>query len=213
MAGPHRRSAEPLVRDLKGCGTVRCHPALSCGNAWQLTGSNYRGQSRRFYRPLSFQTGHMPLTSAYALQGVVPGRLRPLVLGDGELTRATDRNVPGHGRRSRSGYADRLSGSPATGLRVPETVSHLCDPGVLMNQPAEPVSPHDAYGSPQQADAHVQRAGPASGAGRRRLKGLMLAVQTSFAGLRNCPQAMWIAVGGSAPYAAGVPWRPERTRP
>ena len=36
---------------MKGCDTVRCHPALNCRNVWQLTSSNYRGQSRRFYSP------------------------------------------------------------------------------------------------------------------------------------------------------------------
>ena len=34
---------------------------------WQVLGSNQRRLSRRFYRPLSFCTSHMPLTSTYVL--------------------------------------------------------------------------------------------------------------------------------------------------
>jgi len=44
---------------------------------WQVLGSNQRRLSRRFYRPLSSCTSHMPLTSINVPRGQIPVRCRP----------------------------------------------------------------------------------------------------------------------------------------
>jgi hypothetical protein len=44
---------------------------------WQVLGSNQRGLSRRFYRPLSSCTSHMPLTCINVPRGQIPVRCRP----------------------------------------------------------------------------------------------------------------------------------------
>ena len=101
MAGPHRRSAEPLVRDLKGCDTVRGRPALNCGNVWHLTGSSYRGQSRRFYRPsllAEANAGDQGIRRPRRRAGPTPSAMRPWASVSRGRT-ATDGGIHGHGRR------------------------------------------------------------------------------------------------------------------
>jgi hypothetical protein len=74
-----------------------------CGRCWVRTNEGLAdGLQTSLLCP-----SHRPLTSAYALRGTAPGCLHPRLQAHGELIRATDRNAPGHGRRSRNGYADR----------------------------------------------------------------------------------------------------------
>ena len=84
---------------------------------WQVLGSNQGRRSRRFFRPLSSNPSHTPLTSTYTLRGGIRGRRRP------PCVRAP--GIPGnsHGPRTGkraatdgrggSGYADRPPGFPA----------------------------------------------------------------------------------------------------
>ena len=87
-------------RDREETARIAANPQLAgrFRRWWQVVDSNQRRLSRRFYSPLLLPEA-LPLTSAYALRGAIPGRRRPLCVRGHRVpgaVRATDgkRNGP-----------------------------------------------------------------------------------------------------------------------
>jgi hypothetical protein len=109
-SGPQRDKVPPRDREKTACIAENSQLAGRFRRwwqvLWQVLGSNQRRLSRRFYSPRApaAQIHAADQQRCTARRGSTPSAPAPS-FGSGELERATGRDMPGHRRPTRSGYA------------------------------------------------------------------------------------------------------------